>query len=119
MSIKPKFVKEIISGNKKFEFRKAIFKRDDVESILVYASSPISKVIGEFSVKSIISDTPEQVWTVTKEGSGISKLFFDDYFSGKSTAHAIPIENFIEYSSPENLESFNVRYAPQSFCYVR
>lgn len=34
LSIKPEFVEEIILGNKKFEYRKSIFKRKDISSIV-------------------------------------------------------------------------------------
>jgi predicted transcriptional regulator len=46
LSIKPKFVEEIISGRKRFEFRRRIFKKK-ISTILVYSSSPIQKFVGE------------------------------------------------------------------------
>ena len=46
LSIKPEFVKEIIEGRKKFEYRKKVFKRPDVSSIVVYATKPYGKVVG-------------------------------------------------------------------------
>lgn len=39
LSIKPEFVKKIISGEKKYEFRRKIFKRD-VKIVIIYASYP-------------------------------------------------------------------------------
>ena len=50
LSIKPEFAFKIFDGSKKFEFRKAIFKNNNVKSIIVYASSPVQKVIGEFEI---------------------------------------------------------------------
>ena len=37
LSIKPKFAASIFSGNKKFEFRKAIFRNARVKKVYVYA----------------------------------------------------------------------------------
>ena len=45
MSIKPKYVEKILSGEKKYEYRKTLLKKD-VESILVYSTSPVKKVYG-------------------------------------------------------------------------
>ena len=48
LSIKPEFANKIFNGTKKFEFRRTLFKKKEVKKIVVYASAPISKVIGEF-----------------------------------------------------------------------
>ncbi|EGR3506369.1 hypothetical protein DC852_24550, partial [Vibrio parahaemolyticus] len=61
LSIKPKYVDEIISGKKKYEFRKKIFKRD-IDSIIVYCTSPIKMVVGEIFFSETISDTPRKIW---------------------------------------------------------
>lgn len=119
MSIKPNFVQQIAMGNKKFEFRRVLFKRSDIDSIVVYASSPISKIVGEISFDKVLSDQPEQIWLETNKEAGISKSYFDDYFSGKNIAHAISITKFKKYDQPINLETLNVERAPQSFCYIR
>jgi predicted transcriptional regulator len=50
--------KKIFDGTKRFEYRKTIFKESDVQSVVVYATQSIGKVIGEFKIKSIIEDTP-------------------------------------------------------------
>ena len=50
LSIKPEFVNEMVLGNKKFEYRKSIFKRADVTDVVVYATKPYGKVVGEFKI---------------------------------------------------------------------
>ena len=50
LSIRPQFALQIFEGSKRYEYRRAIFKREGVTSVLVYASAPIGKVIGEFEV---------------------------------------------------------------------
>jgi len=42
LSIRPKYVEEIIKGNKRYEFRKSIFKKN-VEEVWIYATSPTKK----------------------------------------------------------------------------
>lgn len=120
LSIKPEFVEEIIEGRKKFEYRKSIFTRTDVSSVVVYATKPFGKVVGEFEIGSIIRDRPSNIWNETKNYSGISQKFFNEYFEGRDIGFAIPIKKFIKYDKPMELNSFNenIKAAPQSFCYI-
>lgn len=46
LSIKPSYVDKIRTGRKKFEFRKIIFKNVP-DSIIVYETMPVGKVVGE------------------------------------------------------------------------
>lgn len=120
MSIKPEFVQEIISGKKRFEYRKNIFKRKDISSIVVYATKPYGKVVGEFEIENILIDEPENIWRKTKDYSGITQKYFNSYFEGKRTGVAIQIKEFKEYVKPLDLIEFdhNIKVAPQSFCYT-
>lgn len=113
LSIKPKYVTEIIAGRKRYEFRKTIFKQT-VEKVYIYSSAPVSKVVGEFQPVDILQDSPEAIWKKTKYASGLTKAAFDKYFAGKDTAYAIVIQNLIIYDTPKILPF----RAPQSFCYV-
>lgn len=115
LSIKPQFVEEIVAGKKKFEYRKSVFKQP-VEKVYVYASAPISKVIGEFQPVDVVSGVPADVWKETKKFSGITKKFFDEYYKGRKTAYAIVIQNFVKYDCLVNLPKG--MHAPQSYCYV-
>lgn len=121
LSIKPEFVKEIVEGRKKFEYRKNIFKRDDVSSVVVYATKPYGKVVGEFEIDSIKQNKPSELWKETKAYSGITRTFFNEYFKGRDTAFAIQIKEFVAYDEPLELQEFDekIKVAPQSFCYVR
>lgn len=119
LSIKPEFAIQIFNGTKKYEFRKIIFKNKDISNVIVYASSPIQKVIGEFEIESIISDDVDSLWNKTKKYSGISKYFFDSYFEDKEIAHAIKIKSVKIYKEPLSLQKdFNINYPPQSFIYI-
>lgn len=121
LSIKPEFVEEIIDGRKKFEYRKNIFKRTDVSTVIVYATKPLGKVIGEFKIENIIKDHPSDIWEKTNKYSGITKQFFDEYFKNKEIGFAIQIKNFIKYDIPLELNDIdnNIKSAPQSFYYIK
>lgn len=119
MSIKPKYVEEILNGSKHFEFRRAVFKQDQVDRVIIYASSPIKKVVAEFNVADIISDSPELLWERCKEYSGIDKESFMNYFSDKQKAFSIVIEDLLIYKRPidpyKKLDDFR---PPQSYMYL-
>jgi predicted transcriptional regulator len=119
LSIRPEFVDKIFSGIKRYEFRRVLFKANPVRKIVIYASSPIQKVVGEFEVGGILSMDTEHLWEKTHEFSGIDKDHFDEYFVGKSVGHAIKIKKVKRYRQPRDLkEMCNVERPPQSFAYV-
>ena len=65
LSIKPEFVEKIFAGTKKYEFRKSLFKRSDVKFVVIYASAPIKRVVGEFEIDDILSDDVNTIWERT------------------------------------------------------
>lgn len=119
LAIKPEFAEKIFNGTKKVEFRRCIFKSDKITSIIVYASSPVQKIIGEFEIDEVLTGSPEYLWGETFKEAGISKLYFDQYFADKSTGYAIRIKSFRKYHNPLCLKlDFNISHPPQSFQYL-
>lgn len=118
MSIKPEFANKIFSGEKCFEFRRSIFKNKDIDTIVVYSSSPVMKVIGEFKIKNILHEDIEELWNKTKDQSGIQKSFFLSYFTGKEKGYAIEIANPVLYEQPLCIKKDLNKTPPQSFCYL-
>ncbi|WP_294112626.1 hypothetical protein [uncultured Fibrobacter sp.] len=118
LSIKPEFAHKIFEGSKKFEFRKQVFKDTSVKKVIVYSSSPEQKVIGEFEIETILSDTPNNIWIQTKLYSGISQEFYDEYFKGRDNAYAIKVASAKKYRKEKSLADYNIHAAPQSFAYV-
>ena len=119
LSIKPEFANKIFDGSKKFEFRKSIFKNKEVQSIIVYASSPVQKVIGEFEIGKIYHQDLETLWNTTKDYSGISKEYFDKYFVNKEKGFAIQVKKMKKYKKEKCLrKDFNL-HPPQSFAYIK
>jgi predicted transcriptional regulator len=118
LSIKPEFANKIFDGSKKFEFRRVIFKSQDVKTIIVYASSPVQKVIGEFEIEEILNEDLNSLWEKTKDFAGIPEQFFFEYFGEKNKGFAIRIKKTKKYKTPLCLQKeFNIS-PPQSFAYV-
>jgi len=120
LAIKPEFALKIFNGTKKYEFRRSIFKNGDVKIVVVYASYPYQRVIGEFEIDEVIKNEPDSLWNMTKDHSGITKEHFDAYFHDRKNAFAIKIKKTIKYPEPKCLKKdFNIKYPPQSFVYLR
>ncbi|HHY80857.1 MAG TPA: ASCH domain-containing protein [Thermoanaerobacter sp.] len=97
LSIKPEYVEKIFKGTKRFEFRKVKFKRNDVNKIIIYSTSPVMKVVGEAEITGIIENTPSELWEQTKEYAGVDEKFFDEYFKNKekAVAYSEPVRKHI------------------------
>lgn len=119
LSIKPRFAEQIFLGTKRYEFRRVLFRSNSVSKVIVYASSPIQRVIGEFDVDSILALDAERLWQRTKKHSGIDKSHFDEYFEGRCMAYAIKIAFPRRYRTPKQLEHVcHSKRPPQSFQYL-
>ncbi len=119
LSIKPRFTKLIFSGEKRYEYRKAIFKSPEVRKIVVYESSPTKMIVGELEIETILCDTPNAIWNRTKKYSGIDCHFFFSYFSRRQFGYAIKIRSTCLYRDPIDPNEFVSNFhAPQSFMYL-
>ena len=118
LSIQPKFADKIFDQSKKYEYRKVLFS-SDIKKVYVYSSSPISQIIGYFTVDEIIQGSPSTVWRKTSRDSGITKEYFDDYFDGHDKAYAIRIKSVRKFKRPIDPRSIIRDFRPpQNFMYV-
>ena len=74
LSIHPSHIEKILSGEKRYEYRKLI--PTDIRYIVVYATAPIKMIVALIKIDSILKGTPESVWEKTKKHAGVSKDFF-------------------------------------------
>jgi len=119
LSIKPEYAEKILTGKKRFEFRKAVFRNPDVTTVVIYATKPVGKVLGEFGISEIISECPRTLWRLTSSFSGITEQFFNEYFRGRDVAYAIKVKEVKRYEEPIELTYFLPNGCPpQSFCYL-
>jgi predicted transcriptional regulator len=118
LSIKPEFALKIFDGSKRYEYRRTIFKNKEVSKVVVYASNPVKRIIGEFEIEDILHDEPEVLWVKTRNHSGISERKFFEYFANKSRGYAIKIKTSRIYEAPLPLDRFRISPPPQSFMYL-
>ena len=118
MSIKPIFVEKILSGEKCFEYRKTLPKKDNIDKIIIYSTHPVKKVVGEVTVKNIHILEKEELWNKTKDKGGTTKEFYDLYFKDKDIAVAYELGEVKIYTPYKELKELGINFVPQSFIYL-
>ncbi len=118
MPIKPIYAQRLVIGEKKYEFRKSPI-RNDLTHIIIYASSPIKKIIGLAEVRCVLEAAPSTIWDKTKHAAGIERKAFDAYFQGKKKAYSIEIKKIIRFKKEVEIAQLENGFkVPQSFSYV-
>lgn len=119
LSVKPQFAEAILAGKKTYEFRRAVFRRQNVNTVVLYASSPVCQVVGEFKVQEILSLSLDLLWEITQDGGAIDRDYFNRYFQGREEGFALKVKRTRRYRIPLCLQrDFGITYPPQSFCYL-
>lgn len=118
ISVRPEYANKLLSGEKRVELRKTRFSRD-LTHLLIYATAPLSAVLGWVRVEGIERAAPSRLWEQHKAHAGISRRAFRDYFRGYRSATAIRVGSPKRLSEPRALSQIDPQLqAPQNFRYV-
>ena len=118
LSIHPSHIEKILSGEKRYEYRKLI--PTDIRYIVVYATAPIKMIVALIKIDSILKGTPESVWEKTKKHAGVSKDFFMLNFTDHQDSYAIKFKAGFKLETPKSLMCLdNNVSAPQSYTYLK
>lgn len=118
LSVKHNFVEKIMAGQKRYEFRRTIFKKD-VNQVLVYSTAPTSQILLAFEIEKILTGSPSNIWKQCHRYAGLLENEFFDYFKDTDKSFAIKIGKIHRFKKPLNpyLVIRNFR-PPQSFYYT-
>lgn len=117
LSVHPEYAAALVEGSKTVEFRKRRLA-PDITHVAIYATHPVSKVVGIFIVREQVTDTPLQLWRRFRPVAGISKSRFLHYFQGHSQGVGIRLDATIRLGQGVTLEeAFGIARPPQSFQY--
>ena len=117
LPIKPDYANKILENTKKYEYRKKLCKKD-IQKIYIYATSPEKKIVGEAEVIDKIVMEKEKLWDISKDASGVSLEFFNNYFCKQSYACAYRLGETKRYKRPLELKEVGINYFPQSYIYI-
>ena len=71
----------------------------NISIIIVYETSPISRITGYFTISNIFIASPSIIWEKTKENAGIDENDFNNYFKYSKIAYAYMISHYSDRKS--------------------
>ncbi|MDR3256767.1 MAG: hypothetical protein LBT18_03890 [Endomicrobium sp.] len=116
LSIKPEYVEKIFDNTKRYEYC-CIPAKNNVDSIIIYCTYPVKKIVGGLKIKSVLMKPPITLWKMTRHNAGISKDRFYEYFNGKPIAYAYEIESVVKYRTHKDMDDYGISFPHQSFVY--
>jgi len=117
LPIHPKHVKNIINKTKLLELRKS-FPKQTIDTILVYETSPTSKVVAVLSVEQLIMEK-EEFYKKYKNVIGVTKEDFFYYYKKQDSCYAYNILDVSPLSVHLPLSNYGFTAAPQNFFYIK
>lgn len=122
LSLRPRFADLLLNGDKSVELRRV---RPDVApgtSVLLYASSPMMKLVGRAEVEEVKVAPVRQIWREHGRETGINQSEYDAYFEDLDEAVAIKLVNIRRLDKPRPLKDLRNSLAgfqpPQSYRYL-
>ncbi len=117
LPVRPRYARPIMDGTKRVEFRKTPFARKPTH-VLVYASSPVMKVLGHFEVGEIVLDSVDALWARYTDVGGIAEDDFREYYGGRERGVALGVGRVHAFTDPLPPAALGLTTPPQSFMYI-
>lgn len=122
LSVKPKFAVQIIDGEKTIELRRK-FPTEKVIGgyVIIYASSPLQKIIGYALIENVSFLAIDKIWHQYGKQSKVQKDSFYQYYHNLSHGFAVHLKQPISIKRQVNLKELKDRYGivpPQSYRYL-
>lgn len=113
VSIKPKYVERILSGEKTVELRKLNAKIAPGARVLIYSTSPCCAVVGEARIAFRKQLPIAQLWRLHGTHAAVDREEFDDYYGDADEGIALGLEHVVPYHEPVLLST--LRNAAEGF----
>jgi len=104
MSIKPIYAEKVFAGEKTVEIRRKFSKKWAGCKIALYSSRPVSSLVGEATIRSVTSATPDQIWEEFGPSIGCSYAEFKAYSGTTKEVSAIVLGDVIRYFDQISLD---------------
>ncbi len=122
LSILPEWTDAILSGIKKWEYRRIPPKVEDGSRVILYASANRQAIVGEFTIKKILKEPIAILVKHTLQETPHNEEDISSYFSGLDIGSALEVTNPTKYSKDITLseirEIIPSFIPPQSFRYL-
>ncbi|MBF0463142.1 MAG: ASCH domain-containing protein [Magnetococcales bacterium] len=120
ISIHPSYVKKILSGEKRLEFRRR-WASGPVDKLVIYSTAPVKKLVATARVEQVITGTKNELWERAKHvGGGVTEDELFRYLDGKEIAVAIELSEITPFSPLDPKTVFGSDFTPpQSFRFLK
>lgn len=118
ISIKPKHVENILSGNKTVELRTRSISLPAGSILWVYTTLPVGKVKLSAEIDFVEALHPKVIWTKYGKSICITKEEFDDYTKGRDLVVAIGLKNVQPLEKElclESMREYEKSFQPPQF----
>jgi predicted transcriptional regulator len=124
MSVKPRYAERLFAGAKLVEIRKRFSKKWVGCRAVLYASHPVSALVGEATINSVTIGQPNEIWSRFESTIGCSWPEFQAYATSRQAVCAIELSNVLPYLAPVPLDQISSLLnqelrPPQSYCEVK
>ena len=124
LSIKPKYAEQILSGIKLVEIRRRFSDRWIGSRVVIYASRPLSALLGEATITNVTNASPIDVWNRFGKNLGCSLEELLAYSGSLNQISAVELGHVIPYRAPVTLSQLSYLVdadlrPPQSYCDLR
>lgn len=118
MAIQPPYAQAILAGDKAVEFRKRALA-SDVDTVLIYETAPVQRIVGSFTVADTVRLAPSSLWRRFGSVGSIARPDFMSYYDTHRTAIGLVVGDVVRFDAPVSLSELQPRPAvPQSFSYL-
>jgi predicted transcriptional regulator len=118
LSIHPAYAQRILDGTKRVEFRKRPLA-NDVTHVLLYATAPVSAIVGAFAVDGQRTLSPQMLWREFRNVAGIGWGDFRAYYAGRRAGTGIAVGQVFRPDEPLCLrQRLGIARPPQSVQYL-
>ena len=121
LGIKPKYAEDILSGRKKWEYRRRPPKIETPVPTALYASDEAKSIVGTCIVTKILQEPIESLIKNTISETASTEQGLKDYFNGLKICSALRVEkpSRFEMNLDEIRKVVPGFAAPQNFYYLR
>lgn len=120
ISIHPIYVERILSGEKRFEFRRS-WAALPVDFLVIYATSPVQRIVALAKIGRTIRGNKTRLWAIARrKGAGISRNKLFTYLYGKKEGVALELVRRLKLTEEVDPRMiFGKNFSPpQSFRYL-
>ena len=122
LSIHPRFVDGILSGNKTIELRRQRPRSDSGDWIAVYSTTPERQLRGIVQIKEVRVETVEGLWREARNHANVTREEYNAYFLNARRAIGLVLEKPIAFPTPVSLADLRKVWPrfqpPQGFRYL-